>query len=249
MNSKSNQFYVNTIRRWLTENKIFFETIAASLLSVMAIIVSLVQLDIASKQTQLLNLQTKIALQQILPQFVIKAVQILDETGYASDDRLIIKNVGGIVKELKSEHAVFFEVEIYFRGGLNGDPVTLEIPITGYYDATMHNPEGQGKVITLIGYKNNQRAAQIERDFRKYTEAKGLYGFIQIHRYVRLIYKDMLGDEHVDYYFVPLIYGAHLLSQEEGRTIFETYKQSIRDGKILEFDKLTSAQILERVQK
>lgn len=86
MNSKHKRFYVNLVRQWLTGNKIFFETIAAFLLSAMAIIVSLVQLDIASKQTQMLDLQTKIALQQILPQFVIKAVQILDETGYASDD-------------------------------------------------------------------------------------------------------------------------------------------------------------------
>lgn len=125
----------------------------------------------------------------------------------------------------------------------------MEIPINGYYDATLHNPEGQGQVITLIGYKNNQRLAQIERDFRKYTETMGLYGFIQIHRYVRLIYRDLLGDEHVDYYFVPLIYGAHLLSEDEGISIFEAYNQSIREGKILEFDKLTSAKILERVQE
>jgi cell division protein FtsL len=49
------------VRKWLSGNKIFFETIAASLLSLMAIIISVVQINIARQQTQLTELQTQIA--------------------------------------------------------------------------------------------------------------------------------------------------------------------------------------------
>jgi len=52
------------MRTWLRRNKIFFETIAAVLLSAMAIIVSYVQVGIAKKQMQLAEIQTKIAQKQ-----------------------------------------------------------------------------------------------------------------------------------------------------------------------------------------
>lgn len=52
------------IRTWLSRNKVFFETIAASLLSLMAIIISAVQINISRQQTQLAELQTRIAQEQ-----------------------------------------------------------------------------------------------------------------------------------------------------------------------------------------
>lgn len=49
---------------WLQNNKIYFETIAATLLSIMAIIIAVVQIVIATKQTKLAEIQTKIAQRQ-----------------------------------------------------------------------------------------------------------------------------------------------------------------------------------------
>jgi len=49
---------------WLQSNKVFFETIAATLLSLMAIIVAVVQIIIANKQNTLTEIQTKIAQHQ-----------------------------------------------------------------------------------------------------------------------------------------------------------------------------------------
>lgn len=49
---------------WLQNNKIYFETIAATLLSIMAIIIAVVQIIIANKQTTLTEIQTKIAQRQ-----------------------------------------------------------------------------------------------------------------------------------------------------------------------------------------
>lgn len=56
---------VNKIRTWLSINKIFFETIAASLLSLMAIIISFYQVKIGNDQTTLLNTQTEYNKRQI----------------------------------------------------------------------------------------------------------------------------------------------------------------------------------------
>jgi hypothetical protein len=52
---------LEALRTGLAHNKIFFETIAASALAFMAIVVSVIQLNISDKQTRLAELQTKIA--------------------------------------------------------------------------------------------------------------------------------------------------------------------------------------------
>lgn len=52
------------LRNWLTRNKIFFETIAATFLTGMAIIVSWQQTRLAKQQNQLIAQQTRLAEQQ-----------------------------------------------------------------------------------------------------------------------------------------------------------------------------------------
>lgn len=261
------------VRRWLTNNLVVFETIAASLLAAMAIIVSVVQMaqtsrqnqlanelaknsnelaetqaELAAKQTELFDLQTKIALQQVLPQFVISAKQIADETGFATEDKIVVRNAGGVVRELHCEHAVFLEVEIYYRNPHEGGPIKKRLPLNGYYAATVHNPEGEGQVLTLLGNKNNKRAVNLDRDFGILAEANGLYGFTKLLRYVRLRYRDMLGEQHEDFYYVPLIFGAHKLTEEEGKLAFDTHSKGIRDLQILEFKQLTPEIILQKVK-
>jgi len=56
--------YFNKLRDFLSQNKIFFETIAASLISAMAVSVSVLQYNIADKQTKLMEVQTQIANKQ-----------------------------------------------------------------------------------------------------------------------------------------------------------------------------------------
>jgi len=56
---------VNKLREWLKFNKIFFETIAALLLSLMAIIISIYQINIGEDQTKLLELQTELSNRQM----------------------------------------------------------------------------------------------------------------------------------------------------------------------------------------
>ena len=56
---------VNKIRDWLNRNKIFFETIAAFLLSLMAVIISFYQINIGDDQTKLLQAQTEYNKRQI----------------------------------------------------------------------------------------------------------------------------------------------------------------------------------------
>src|SRR5690348_12691261 len=99
-----------SFRTWLKRNKIVFETVAATLLSGMALIVGTAQWTTASRQTELLNLQTRIAEAQALPQFEIALHQKLnDETGKFDDDVLEIDNRGGPVHGFDASSAYSLE--------------------------------------------------------------------------------------------------------------------------------------------
>ena len=56
---------INKLRDWLIRNKIFFETIAAFLLSFMAVVISIYQVKIGDEQTKLLKAQTEYNKRQI----------------------------------------------------------------------------------------------------------------------------------------------------------------------------------------
>ncbi len=263
-----------TFRRCLRDNKIFFETIAATLLGMMAIIVSVMQIaqsswqshvsnqiaqdsisiassqkTLAEKQTELLDLQTKIALQEVIPQFVITADQVTDDTGFATDDRLVVRNIGGVVRELHCEHAVFLDIKLYYRTPREGKPIKKWIALNNYYAATLHDARGEGPVLTLVGENNNKLAVQLKRDFAQQAEANGMFGSAERRRYLRLKYRDMLGNEHDDFYFVPMIFGAHHLTPEEGESQFDAFHEVVREGRLVEFVGLTAEQLFEEAKK
>ncbi len=244
------------LKKWLIDNKIYFETIAAALLALMALIVAIqankitkYQTDLVVKQTELIELQTNIELQQVLPQFVIQAIQIMNpSTGYAEDDELSIKNVGGLVKELHSKTAIFLNVELYYEDPRKGDPINKSIPINGYYAATEYNAQGQGQVLTLVGYKNNKCASDLKKIFTEFAKNNEMYGFLNLDRYLRLNYKDMLGKSHIAYFHVPLIYGARSLDPSEGEVRFNEHNDAVRNNTLLSFDDLTPEIIFNAVK-
>jgi hypothetical protein len=260
---------IGRLRGCLNTNKVFFETLAASLLAVMAIIVSLAEIrqydrqnqfanqltiksneiadsqnKLMAKQTELIELQSQIALQELVPQFVITAKQIPDETGYAVDDSIFVQNLGGIVREIDCYHAVFLEVEFYHQDPKKGEPKKKWMPLVGYYVASVPNPVGKGEVWVLMGNRNNERAVNLDRDFGKLAEKHGLIGFAKVYRYLRLKYRDMLGNQQTDYYYVPMIFGAYKITAQEGESIFNTH----RLAKWIEFTTLTASDLIEFVQ-
>jgi len=70
------------MRDWLERNKVFFETLAAVLLSLMAVVIATVQTLAAVKQTHLSELQTRTAEAQVLPQ--LNLISYVSNEGHRS---------------------------------------------------------------------------------------------------------------------------------------------------------------------
>lgn len=235
-------------REYLQRNKIFFETLVAFFLSLMAVIVSVAQFIIAEQQTSLAKLQTEIARQQNLPQFFVNAQQEIDPTvGKALEDNIYITNHGGIVQGLSCTTAVYLDIE-YFPSG-RGEPKKIPIVVNDYYGSTFHMGVGTGLVLRIQGYRNNDKMVNLERGFMKEAQDHQATGLLSLRRYVRLQYKDIFGEDHTRYYMVPLITGGVPLSEQEGRAIFEDYKQSFAEGRRRDLDDLTPDVLLALARK
>lgn len=94
---------IDKARDFLERNKIFFETIAAMTLTIMAIVLAWGQLKVTKDQTEFLKQQTIIERAQTLPQFLITTHLIIDqESGRATDEEILIYNQGNIAREIKA---------------------------------------------------------------------------------------------------------------------------------------------------
>jgi len=215
------------VRDWLFANKILFETVAASLLSLMAIIVSIAQTRTASKQTELLALQTRIAEAQALPQFEVAIRQKLnDATGKFDDDHLVVSNRGGPVHDFSANAAYFISVT---AGGIRGEVSKSEVPVNGYFTASFVSVASAGELVTMIGNHNNASVATLARDVREVAHARQLdFGHLDEQLVVRLRYRDLLDRQHEEYYEVRPVHGGTRMADEVGKARFLRWTEAQR---------------------
>ena len=158
-------------RTFLSKNKIFFDTLAAISLSLMAVIVAVLQVNITRKQNELIEAQLLVQKQLASPHFNIRT-QILDnnETGKPSAEVLVVTNEGGEVYNLDWEIAVFFDVV-----ALSPDkPKEVEIPVSGYFYQQIFSQETTGTMLNGYGEDNFARLNKLSDDFDLILEENGV---------------------------------------------------------------------------
>lgn len=227
--------------------KFYLETIAATLISIMAVLVAFSQCSISREQTRLLKMQTDIAKKQLLPTFVISAAQLKEDIKDSySEDKIFIENKGFPISEFNCESRVVFKGELTKISVFHKEAF---IPINGYYSGTAHTAKGDGLLATIEGYRNNFKAAKFERKFSEYCGEKGEIGNINILRFVRISYKDAFEVEHIEYFDVPLIYGAYRMTSEKGKEVFKEYDEKWEHYGFPEFDQITVEEFYDLIMK
>jgi hypothetical protein len=234
-NSTPNQTLTEKLRKKLTHNKIFFETLAATALTLMAVVLSLGQLRVTQEQTTYLELQTTIQRAQASPQFVVVLKQVLNEvTGYASEDKLFIYNQGNIARKIEANTAVFFKLSYVNKANFQEKLV----PITGYFWITAYSGDATGLVLTIQGSENILKRREIQDVLDSLADANNVIINLEVQRYVKLTYRDIFNEVHTEYYFVPATGGSELISVEKGKTLFEDYINASVKGTALDLDKM-----------
>jgi hypothetical protein len=218
---------ISDARTWLNANKIWFETVAASLLSVMAIIVSVGQSCAAAKQTQLLAVQTRIAEAQALPQFeVAMRPKLNDSTAKFDDYNLVVTNRGGMVQDFSATAACFLRLE---ASGAGLEVLKADVPVNGYFTVSYLGAAGVGELVTMVGNHNNAAVMKLSDDLRALAHSRQV-GFAHFAEQIilRLRYRDLLSRSHEDYYEANLVGGGARISDEAGKARLAEWERARR---------------------
>ena len=222
------------LRSFLNKNRIFFETIAATTLTIMAIVVAVAQLITTNEQTAYLEQQTIIERSQALPRFTVQVKQFMNEEGtFAEDEKIMVYNHGNIAYNIKVDAVIFFELTY----SENNKSRNLRIPISGYYAANIYTGDSTGLIVSSYDAKNHYKRFNLQNQLYDLEETTGRTISIDVKRYVKISYTDIFEVDHVEYYFVPIIYGGELLETAEGEKIFNEYDSEM--GKMLDINDLT----------
>jgi len=198
------------MKKWLKEQEIIFKTIVYALLAIMAIFVSIQANNIAGKQVQIMQEQTRILSQQQLPIINLKLDSIFDtKAGIYADETLVISNEGAPLRDFSVYPAVFFVI-LYGKEG--GAPRTMLIPVTDYFLATVHTGRSTAGIANLSGEHNRLLYFEAEKRFIEFTNAHNALGFTNLARYVEITYSDILGENHTEYYYIDPITGGSMLT-------------------------------------
>jgi hypothetical protein len=248
--------YFHSFREALTRNEIIFKTLAATALSLMALIVSLAQLFTAREQISLAALQERIAEVQALPQFEVAIHQRRNnDTGKFDDDYLEVVNGGGPVHEFSAETAFLLRVNAvvpHVSGGTSSPlpsriaSITFDVPVGGYFSTQGVSSAGKGQLVTISGYHNNAAINGLEKNARQAADNAKWDAFnLDTLIYIKLRYRDMLDRAHEDYYEVPTVGGGWRMRDADGKAVFEKWEQPGR----VEMSNLSAEQLLSETAK
>jgi hypothetical protein len=233
---------MKNVREWLESHKVFFETVTASLLSLMAIIVSCGQTIIAEKQTLLLGIQTQIAEAQALPQFEVSIRQRLnDATGKFDDNDLVVNNHGGPVHEFSADAAYFIHLDV---GGRSGQVLKIEVPVQGYFTSSFVSVATTGQLVTMVGNHNNATVIALTGALRDKAHSRGFdYAILSEKIVLRMRYRDLLDRQHEDYFEVHPVSGGTRLQDGLGKARFSKWSTA----QVIELSRLRADDLLDRV--
>ena len=230
---------LDRIKKCLEYDKIFFDTVAAISIALAAVIVSVCQLRMS-------QIQTQIAEQSVLPHFVMTQHQMKSspESSVYDEDRITVRNHGAVISDFDADYLVVFDVKLHSQDGHMSKK--SKFFVNGYYGSQIWTADGKGLLVTIAGHGNNSRLAQLTWGLSDVAKKNNFYGEIQVQRFLHTTYTDLLGRFHSEYYFVPIIYGAARISEEEGSRIFQRESET-PISEYLDFDKITPETLFSRM--
>jgi hypothetical protein len=191
---KQKQNKQTKFKLFLENNKVYFEVFSNIFLGIAAIIVSIFTVIETKKQTDIQNMQ-------LLPQFVLSAVN--EKSGrngeMYDDENVYIINNGGFFRDFNLEIVTVLNInkqekETPFRRN------EKRVILRGYYIGNAHNARSIISPVTVRGYENNRKFVDLNFEYREKLDSIGYYGDMYIERFAKITYTDLANNEHIEYY-------------------------------------------------
>jgi len=219
---------LSKLRKSLEKNKIFFELIVASLLSFMAIYVSIQANKIAETQTSIME-------QENLPQLEIRMTQDYNQDLKIYDNNnWLFFNRGGKLLNFDTREYTFFKFTHVHKMEVD----SLSLPIYAYFNMRgILSGESDGLIYQIDNNHNGFKEIELRN---KLSE----YGFFDIESYLQISYEDIFDNKHLEYYKISP--GISKISEKKWKEMSALF---IESKEKFTFPKLQTSEILNKLKK
>lgn len=226
---------------WLKKYEIYFTTIAATLLSIMAILVSVVACIISYNQYQNDNFDKK-------PDFQIqKKLELNPETSYYEDSHLIISKLSGKAKNISVNTISFIDIKLYDP---QKDVNNRRFALYNYFESSFLSGTNEGILQRTTGYRNNLKIVKFENTLDSLLSLSHQIVNIETETYVRISFLDFRQEFNTEYFKMDTFTG-NLMKNVNGQKIFEEHRKLTELNKTIELnfiDKMDINKIIKMVE-
>jgi hypothetical protein len=175
---------IKKIRDFLNNYRVFFELIVATLLSIMAIIVSI-------NSNRIANAQTDIMKKENMPQFEIRMTQDYNEQLRIYDNNVwMFFNRGGRLSDFDTKEYSFFKFTYHPHFDI------LSLPLYNYLNMRgVLTGESEGLIYHV---DNNHFGAR----FLELRDSLSNFGYFEIETYISITYVDIFDEKRQEYFQV-----------------------------------------------
>ncbi len=221
---------LSTIRDLLNKNKIFFDVIVASLLSFMAIYISI-------QANKIADAQTKIMEQENLPQLEIRMTQDYNEKIKIYDNNVwLFFNRGGKLSDFDTRDYSFFKFT-----AINGSKIdSLKLPLYSYLNmrGTLTG-ESDGLIFQIDNAHNGVKEVELRNSLMN-------FGYFEIQSYMEITYTDIFDKKHAEYFRISPGPGVSKISEKRWKEIENSFTSA---NTRYTFPQIETTQIIEMLKK
>ncbi|MBK9509048.1 MAG: hypothetical protein IPO04_05995 [Cytophagaceae bacterium] len=208
---------IEKLRTFLEKNKIFVETITATCLAIMAIVVSI-------KANKIAEQQTNIAYQELLPKFHIVTKQTIDpKLNLYTGQSVQVFNYGNNFDNFYAEGFSFIELtfEDTLKQVTRVEKIRL-LPVYSYQFASSDEQKGLIRELRTNDFYLDIDTLDFNFNKNKHLVKKWTLKEFQFKHYLKLSYLSIMKERKINYYDIDFMEGQ-LLEDEIGSKLWNQH--------------------------
>ncbi|MBD3896900.1 hypothetical protein IEI94_13660 [Halomonas sp. ML-15] len=231
------------MKQFLETNKVYFETVVAILLGIMAVVVAASQAWLAYKSYELTKLP-------YLPQIAANITMGGERCGEESW-KLTTRNLSGSAYDVRVEPIAFLsirELQLLRVGQEPNSNIELKtalLPLRGYFSLLSYASSATQGELVIHCTKPLKEMDSSKREFEALYASnaeKSITSHVDV--YMVVSYKDRFRNSHTKYFQVSAGGMAEPISEDSGRNLSGRYSRMVDEGQHLEYSSSTGDDIL-----
>ena len=200
---------------------------------------------IATQTYQTNKIQTEVARNSVLPDFVINEEVLYDEETEKSTDMVIeISNLEGRLNNYHSNIVTVLQCQYVDE---EANEYQAELPVENYYIVGNRSGKSTGSIEKRRTAGNYLKWQKLETDIRNYTQNSGISSLSAVLKsYVKISYTNLLGEKEEIYYQVDS-FQTELMDKENGQNKFENYNLLCESNLGINFNEAKEVQVVDLI--